>query len=251
MAKYEVVNGVGIIPEGVTEIVESAFEDCTSLTSVVIPEGVKNVNSAFIGCDNLSYVSFPKSVEFIYAYILGDCNNIKEVTYNGTKEDWTKVEFSAGFTDPIETHVYYFEGLKSSFEDRYVNLWDGTYIKGCINSQGELIVQDAETYTTNWMSCKPNTTYSVQGGDRNRWLMRNSLGELTFIGGRVGNETPTIRTLNDTIELRCYYKVDTGGLDINIVHQNLVIWESNDMTYEEALTNKNKYKAKKHKNFFI
>ena len=138
----------------------------------------------------------------------------------------------------------YFEGLKSSFEDRYVNLWDGTYIKGYINSQGELIVQDAETYTTNWMSCKPNTTYSVQGGDRNRWLMRNSLGELTFIGGKVGNETPTIRTLNDTIELRCYYKVDTGGLDINIVHQNLVIWESNDMTYEEALTNKNKYKAK-------
>ena len=143
-----------------------------------------------------------------------------------------------------EMEYEYFEGLKSSFEDRYVNLWDGTYIKAYINSQGVLIVQNAETYTTNWMPCKPNTTYSIQGGDRNRWLMRNSLGELTFIGGTIGDETPTIRTLNDTIELCCYYRVDTSELDINTVHQNLVIWESNDMTYEEALTNKNKYKTK-------
>ena len=39
MAKYEIVDGVGIIPEGVTAIEDNAFEGCTSLTSVIIPEG--------------------------------------------------------------------------------------------------------------------------------------------------------------------------------------------------------------------
>ena len=110
------------LPGTLEDFLCDSFSECSSLETIVIPEGVKNVNSAFIGCDNLSYVSFPKSVEFIYAYILGDCNNIKEVTYNGTKEDWTKVEFSAGFTDPHETHVYYFEGLKSWDFDEYIEV---------------------------------------------------------------------------------------------------------------------------------
>jgi hypothetical protein len=48
MAKYEIKDGVGIIPEGTTEIVESAFENCTELTSVVIPNSVTEIGeSAF------------------------------------------------------------------------------------------------------------------------------------------------------------------------------------------------------------
>ena len=43
MAKYEVVNGVGIIPEGVTEIDNEAFYDCESLTSVEIPSSVTEI----------------------------------------------------------------------------------------------------------------------------------------------------------------------------------------------------------------
>jgi hypothetical protein len=147
----------------------------------------------------------------------------------------------------------YFEGLKSSFEDRHivVNLWDGTFKKDwAITSDG--IISDVglngdlntDCYMTNWIPCKPNTTYSVQGGDRNRWLVRNAKGEETFFGGYVGNETPTITTPNDAVELCCYYK-NSNALDVNTVHQNLAIWESNEMTYEEVMIYKDgKYKAK-------
>ena len=55
------------IPEGVTEIGESAFSGCTSLSSVVIPEGVTKISGsafggAFKGCKSLSSVEFGGTV---------------------------------------------------------------------------------------------------------------------------------------------------------------------------------------------
>ena len=80
MAKYEVVNGVGIIPEGVTEIVESAFEDCTSLTSVVIPEGVTAIgNSAFCECTSLTSVVIPEGETEIGNYAFYNCTSLTSI----------------------------------------------------------------------------------------------------------------------------------------------------------------------------
>ena len=38
MAEYEIKDGVGIIPEGTTKISFGAFEGCSELRSVVIPD---------------------------------------------------------------------------------------------------------------------------------------------------------------------------------------------------------------------
>ena len=47
-----------IIPEGITEIGQYAFRDCTTLQSVVIPDSVIRIaNAAFYGCSSLSQVS--------------------------------------------------------------------------------------------------------------------------------------------------------------------------------------------------
>ena len=54
MAKYEIRDGVGIIPEGVMEIGESAFKGCTGLTSLTIPESVTKIGDyAFEGCPGM------------------------------------------------------------------------------------------------------------------------------------------------------------------------------------------------------
>ena len=48
MAQFEIKYGVGIIPEGTTEIGEDTFYNCSSLESVIIPESVKKIgNEAF------------------------------------------------------------------------------------------------------------------------------------------------------------------------------------------------------------
>ena len=46
--------GEVVIPDGVIEIGEDAFKDCTELTSVVIPESMVRIGKhAFMGCTGL------------------------------------------------------------------------------------------------------------------------------------------------------------------------------------------------------
>ena len=52
-----------IIPEGITEIGQYAFRDCTTLQSVVIPDSVIRIaNAAFYGCSSLSRISIGSGV---------------------------------------------------------------------------------------------------------------------------------------------------------------------------------------------
>ena len=48
MAKFEIKDGVAIIPEGVTKIEKGAFKDCTSLEGITIPEGVVEIGDFLI-----------------------------------------------------------------------------------------------------------------------------------------------------------------------------------------------------------
>ena len=55
MAQYEVVNGVGIIPDDVTFISgRKGFKGCEELIEVTIPNNITSISyGAFSGCINL------------------------------------------------------------------------------------------------------------------------------------------------------------------------------------------------------
>ena len=69
------------IPDSVTSIGDSAFEDCDSLTGVTIGNGVTSIGSyAFQYCYNLTGVTIGKSVTSIGSYAFEYCYNLTGVT---------------------------------------------------------------------------------------------------------------------------------------------------------------------------
>ena len=68
------------IPEGVTNIGDYAFSDCGSLTSITIPEGVTNIGDyAFSDCGSLTSIVIPKSVTKIGNSAFYNCSSLTSV----------------------------------------------------------------------------------------------------------------------------------------------------------------------------
>ena len=81
MAKYEIKDGVGIIPEGTTKIEWGAFSGCENLHSVLIPDSVTEiVNHAFYGCSGLTNIAIPESVLTIGDGAFKNCTGLKSIS---------------------------------------------------------------------------------------------------------------------------------------------------------------------------
>ncbi len=76
------------IPDGVTSIGYGAFENCELLTSVTIPDSVTSIGgSAFSGCSSLTSATIGNSVTVIRASAFDDCTSLKNVTI-GNSVTW-------------------------------------------------------------------------------------------------------------------------------------------------------------------
>lgn len=81
-----------IIPNNIVDIRERAFYE-TDLTEIIIPEGVQSIYTlTFARCKNLLFVTIPHSIEFIDRAIFIGCKSLAEVRYNGTLEEWNKID---------------------------------------------------------------------------------------------------------------------------------------------------------------
>ncbi|MBR4390384.1 MAG: leucine-rich repeat domain-containing protein [Prevotella sp.] len=64
----------------VTEIYLSAFQECSGLTSITIPNSVIFIDSyAFYGCSSLSSLEIPGSVTFIDLYAFNGCSGLEQI----------------------------------------------------------------------------------------------------------------------------------------------------------------------------
>lgn len=61
-------------------ILDSAFEACINLNSIILPSGLKTIGSnAFWGCSSLTSINIPKSVIAIEAAAFLGCSDLTEI----------------------------------------------------------------------------------------------------------------------------------------------------------------------------
>ena len=82
------------LPDTGISLGENIFSDCSALESVSLPNGMTTIPRAFLlGCSSLRTLSIPISITTVEYDAFAYCENLKDLIYEGTREQWKKVLF--------------------------------------------------------------------------------------------------------------------------------------------------------------
>ena len=90
------------IPNSVTSIGKSAFSNCSSLTAVTIGNSVTSIgNYAFYDCSSLTAVTIGNSVTSIGNYAFCYCSSLTKTNYTGDIAGWCNIKFGDSSANPM------------------------------------------------------------------------------------------------------------------------------------------------------
>ncbi len=96
------------IPNGINYIAEGAFEGCNNLTNINISNGVQIINVyAFAKCDNLVNMTIPNTLTHFLGSTFYESKNFMNVYYNGSEEDWKKIQIDDTNKELLAATIYY------------------------------------------------------------------------------------------------------------------------------------------------
>jgi hypothetical protein len=115
------------IPDSVTNIGNSAFRHCISLTSVTIPNSVIGIaDYAFAGCTNFTSVTIPNSVSSIGGWVFYLCTSLTAIYFRGNAPS-VNSGFSVGADQATIFYLPGTTGWNTAFGGRPTALWSLPY----------------------------------------------------------------------------------------------------------------------------
>ncbi|MCI7510886.1 MAG: leucine-rich repeat protein, partial [Firmicutes bacterium] len=166
-------------------------------TSYVVPDGTSRIlTEAFIGNTHLKSVAIPISVTEIDAYAFEKCDNLADIYYSGTKDQWDAVEKHYNITG-ITIHYNHSHawnsgvitkaaGCVTSGEITYSCTACGAQLKKEIPAAGHKYTTTVKTPTC---TAQGYTTHTCSCGDWYRDNFTNALGH--SYGAWEQNKAPT------------------------------------------------------------
>ncbi|GHT51768.1 hypothetical protein AGMMS49982_10100 [Bacteroidia bacterium] len=116
-----------VINEGVTNIGEAAFAQCSGITSVTIPNSVEDIERhAFNSCSGLTFVAIPNNVTHIGEYAFTGCNVLDSVSVAWT----TPLSISSGVFSFVPNSVQLIVPESAVSTYAATDEWKDFYIAG-------------------------------------------------------------------------------------------------------------------------
>ena len=97
-----------LIPNSVTELATGAFEGCISLKNITIPNGITKIASKLISsCSSLTSITIPSSVVSIGLSAFDYCDELIDVYYMGTQEQWNEISIDSSKEILTTANIHY------------------------------------------------------------------------------------------------------------------------------------------------